>query len=274
MTQIGSAKMPTEGSEKSRLFHALLRLADDEAHWGRKSFSMPEERQAFLHRLLVEIDETVLPRQITVSSEAGPVTTLTVSNRRLVSLLLDHENQPAEQTPDDPATLALNYVKTLQSLTETGSKISISVSQLSHQKSSTGLSCSAHSLANAMGITDFGTSADTSLEDFIKETTNRASAWLKDEFCLDAPECQGAPEELILLQEAYQAAIGKGITFASGPQFGSRSPICVLLPAHGDRLVTILATQSTTFLALSSKNMRSDICENWHKVFAAMGRKS
>lgn len=272
MTRTGSAVADSETREKSRLFHALLRFANASATPAQKCFALPDESRKLLRSVLLETDETVLPREITLTSDIGTTARLIVSNRRLTLLTIDNKAAvPPDQAPPDPSSLARLYVEKIKSFTKNCAEISITVSPVSGSSRPSGLSCSASALAETAGFRDFGVNSDSSLNGFVKNLKELSSAWIKSDFCSGVDEMHGSSDLTELLEQTCQAAVENGVAFTPGPQFGSKLPICVLLPVSDDRLVTILVSQGMTFLALTGISDRQVICENWHNVAATVG---
>ena len=114
MSHSTAQNLTGQDDASAALREALVRLSGDvtDLHADRRDAA--EGRANLLHGLLIEIDETMLPRQLTLFFGPNAVAKLRVGHRRLLSL------EPASNTgtnhPADTASLAQSYAQQLQQL--------------------------------------------------------------------------------------------------------------------------------------------------------------
>lgn len=135
---------------------ALLRMVHRFATIGRDRAQMAIETgpngQEALRAILIEIDETMLPRRIRVEGAVGWQMDLYASNRRLLAVKTNDIER--ETTLNSPHKLAGQFADILRSFITENDEVRILPPQKIAPSKDSGVSVSTDLLAHALGLTD------------------------------------------------------------------------------------------------------------------------
>jgi hypothetical protein len=252
---------------QSRLVHTLFRFSNIKQCYTETHYSLRHGNKNLLRAVLNEIDETVLPRVITLTGDTKPKAALTISNRRLVSIVFDDEaTGHAGQLPSDPASAAKHYVSKLLSMFDRCSEMTLQVSDRAPANEITGLSCSARSLADATDLREFDSHLNPSLHGFLESVKGLAGAWIERNSLTGAHECFGPGDLIKKLKDFDRASLDGGDAFVRARRFEWREPSCALLPINNSELLTIVVNRSTKLVALTIVSEKETIGEKWRII--------
>ncbi|WP_139837814.1 hypothetical protein [Roseovarius litorisediminis] len=232
---------------------------------------MHTDHKILLRAILVEIDETILPREITLTADTGATAVLTVSNRRLLSLFLsDDETGQTGELPSDPTSAAKQYISRLLYMFGRCDEVALEVSERAPAKLAVGLSCSAQSLADAAGLCDIYGPLNPSLDRFLQDIKDMACAWIELGPPPAAQKSHGSEGLIKMLENFERASLNRGQTLAQAQKIGGQEPSCVLLPLKGDRLLTMVVSRNTKLIALTQTSEKQAICDNWYTITTSL----
>lgn len=267
MTQGKPAIPEVNDSGQFRLAHTLVRFANVPQCHSEATYSLRHGNINLLRAVLNEIDETVLPRVITLTGDTKAKATLTISNRRLVSIdFNDEATGHADQLPSDPASAAKYYISKLLSMFDRCSTMTLQGCGRAPANEIAGLSCSARSLADAADLKDFDSYLNPSLHGFLESIKSLAGAWIESNSLTDAHECFGPRDLIKKLNYLDRASLDGGDAFEQARRFGWREPSCSLLPINNSDLLTIVVDRTTKLMALTMVSEKETIGKNWHTV--------
>jgi hypothetical protein len=238
----------TRESEASQLKHLLARFAQDAVPRGARPNRRFHGYNALIEGIFREIDETVLPRQITIECDSEIKAHLMVSNRRLIGLespgLVDLEQKAPAKDPEAAATW---YVDRLQLLFENCSYATCRVT--AHIPSSMGsrISCSPYMLARAAGLDLAPKSTELSEDEWFSDLQGLATAWIRSDANSTERDVQGRDELIEMLRKIASAQLRSG---GRSAKFRSNQPNCIILKINAEIGVAILQGDNEILLAV------------------------
>ena len=232
--------------------------------------------------LLREIDETVLPRQITLFEGDRAVAQLAVSNRRLMAFDPVEGPQRGDPAPPaDPETAARLYARRLVDLFARHADLRFAVTGRNPRAAQGGIGASARALGALVGQSPGDDPGPGRLTDFAAALRPQARAWVEQG--AGRRDSGGSGEQIAALQAALASGLmagpagGTGPGMAAGPgaktgagtgRVGPGRPHCLMLPLP-DGLVLIGAEDyGHRFAALIPAAAAPAAMDHWHSLFA------
>ncbi len=229
-------------SDFARLEDKLTKLRSRERTPGEARKLRGQGSDALLAALVTEIDETILPRQITLTISGGPVVHLAVVNRKLQALLAPapavegSEAVVGEALSDAevPAVAAVRAV--LAKAFDVAEDVTISATRLSASLGSD-VGVPAPVLARAWGLAETAKEAVSPVEvldGFVKALGDDAIAWLR----IDGEEVSGQGGDAAVVESLGE----KAAMFLDG-YFGKLDQ---LFPSDATTCATIVAPRNAS----------------------------
>ncbi|MCA0869801.1 hypothetical protein LCL97_03090 [Seohaeicola saemankumensis] len=239
------------------LVHRFVLAGSEAAHDGAGNRG-GDPVSAALRLILREIDETVLPRYLTVYDSDRPLARLVVSNRRLFAL--ECEGTAATEAPSDPPAAARVFVKGLRNLATTATALRIRTSGRALEIGHSGVSCSASHLAAAAGLSENGGDADR-LDAFVDQVKPFCHGWAR---CgLQDTETGGDAEladHLIGLSET-------GYGLARSARVAPSRPECAILPLPEEVSLVVAADGRRRLIAVIPTETAPDVLSVWAGIY-------
>jgi len=264
MMQSSSAQsIVTTDDRDSALKQALARFATDASCLSVEKKDALAGRADLLHSLLREIDETILPRRLTLYFDHQVVAELTVSHRRLLSLDLTGASSPA----GNQTSIAQIYAQRLRQLvlsnTGTGFRIT-------RQPCETGIeseSCSAKLLMDTLAAQQ----DQSHLRGFLSLVGHDAEAWIFLDSSAGQTDSSG-PDALI------QRLSGLAGSDAAARQrrnptvrVPDQAPSCMVLRMSPEMRVIIAWHQSEVLLVALPAQTLDNAMQAWRGLFITQG---
>jgi len=206
------------------------------AQAGRMQYNVPidpgTDGQNALHHILCEIDETVLPRRITVVCQPGGDIALTVSNRRLLSI--EPCNTPQEQGPKTPEDMAQRFGLALQSAMAGAENVRIRKPEPLGDHQQSDLSVSATLLRTALDVERASGAPGAQAEDAASALRLAASSWVEATLDLIFPVQRGPEDEVASLKAFWQNYAAKAAGMTRQDRIETRAEHLIFIPLHGD----------------------------------------
>ncbi|WP_238368983.1 hypothetical protein [Heliomarina baculiformis] len=256
-TPVAKATTEENGAGGSRLARALTRLAEP----GQGLPSVVDGgAEAILDVLLKEIDETVMPRRISLLQGADLLIRLVVSNRRLVSTRLP--DCPNFVAPVDPRAAAQLWAGQLNTVLSDVRSARFVFERSSEHEVTDAVGCSATMLAKAAGIKPPTPEAPRNLSDFFAVIEGFAIAWIFMPTKGSGDKRGG--DAALVVRLAEFAARNRS---ATKPRLGAAQPECVILPlAGGINFLSASLGDEELFAFVSSSRVGQAI-NAWQKRF-------
>lgn len=210
-----------------------------------------------IQAVLREIDETVLPRRITLRSETGAAVDLLVSNRRLYAVTVGGE---AGADPSDPQEAAGIFARRLKAALGQVRRVTLHAARPEVDPDVQHIGCTAQALAQAIGVA-FRANTAAGLEEFLAWIEAEALAWLRPG--KGGAERSGGAADLIGPLRAFAGRTPEGAT-----QVGGRAPLCSLLPLPDGRLVLSVSGAGRGMVAVLAEDRRGALLDIWHSLIA------
>ena len=264
MSQSTAQHLTGQDDAFAALREALVRLSGDVADLHADRLDAAEGRANLLHSLLIEIDETILPRQLTLFFGQNAVAKLRVGHRRLLSLELT--NNTGAAYPVDVASPAQTYAQQLQQLSamylDTGFRIT-------RRACETGIetqSCSATQIADCLVPQ---APQGSRLSQVLASISTLAEAWIllgEDSAQLGSSGPKTLTDRLTELARADKAAKAK---IGRALRMPEMIPSYMMLTISGDTKVLMFWDQTETLLLALPAQQVPAASAAWHKVFSA-----
>ena len=261
-TRAPSTAMPPK--DEHGLEHVLRRLCDGRsADYGRPLTPGPAG-DAILQRVLQEIDETVLPRRLTISCRPGGAVRMVVSNRRLVTLDLDGEDA-AEWRPacGDPVEAARHFAGRLSRVLRSCSEARLMRPERIGTFEPSGVSCSARLLAAAAEVADHRHSAKTAGGDFHSLVAKAALARIEVTPQSDTPERHGPGDLVAGLDDLLERIRSGQFFFPHDSRFRPEGSQCLAAPLTATTSLLVAVHQGAWIIALLPGDSVDEILGTW-----------
>lgn len=244
------------------LVQALRRLSVSPEDIRARALRAAEGREALAEVLLQEIDETVLPRELTISAGGARVAVLTVAHRRLAGVAL-HGKPDSASEADDPQMAAALFAGRLQRLQTEMPSGGFTILRRSCKGPAGAGSCTAQMLRDALSAVP----EDSRLDRFRAAVQAHARAWIFGPAAGGAAQTGGA-EEVLMQLGAARAALAAGLQRTRRPPAFQPKPECIVLPlSPGARVIA--ATDAGRFLLLAcSASEAGDLLGKWQQVYS------
>lgn len=254
-----AASIITADDRDGALKQVLARFAAD------TSCLLAEKQDAFeghanlLHSLLREIDETILPRQLTLYFDQQLVAELTVSHRRLLSFNLTAT--PASAS--DRSSVAQTYAQQMRQLVASYNGAGFRITRQPCDIGIESESCSAKLLVDTLAAQQ----DQSQLQGFLSLAAPSALAWMVQDNNAETTDCSG-PEDLIQrltgLANSSAAARQKRSATLRVPD---QTATCMVLTMSPEVRVVLAVHQSEVLLiALPTRNLDTALHE-WRSIF-------
>ncbi|NIZ61523.1 hypothetical protein DL239_11090 [Sedimentitalea sp. CY04] len=246
------------------LREALVRLSGDVADLHADRRAAAEGRANLLHSLLIEIDETMLPRQLTLFFGQDAVAKLRVGHRRLLSLELT--NDTGNTHPVDAISPAQTYAQQLQQLSAMYQNTGFHITRRACETGIETQSCSATQIADCLVPQ---APQGSRLSQVLASVSALAEAWVllgEDSAQLGSSGPETLTDKLTELARADKAAKAKSGRALRMPEM---IPSFMLLTISGDTKVIMSWDQTETLLIALPAQQVPAANAAWHKVFSA-----
>lgn len=260
MAGVAEARVITGSNQGSRLARVVARMAEPDV-------ALPVSRQRragdpdrLLITVLREIDETVLPRQITLNVDENASVRLSVANRRLIAVETADGGNAAQDEPGDPLAAARIFTKRLRAVLDGAQRIEFVHARRGDAGGRDAISCSAQSLAKAAGVPLGILGAAAGLDDYLGALKPIALAWLFSA----APGAEdadfGEPDDLAALR-----AFRDRTRADQKARIQAASPACTVLPLPDGRVLIAATTLGQDLIALAPSTHLKQIVSAWQK---------
>lgn len=214
-----------------------------------------------LRLMLREIDETVLPRELSVFDGQRLLARLKVSNRRLVDLIVVGDD--AQDRDLEPDAAERVFARQLAELAGRGKHLQVRVTARAPEFGQTGISCSAARLATAAGL-DASQGLDLcALDAFQDRLTPQAGAWIRVGSS-PGEVCSGGDRVAVARLQALHA---RGFASASPMQVARNQPGCTLLPLPGNLNLVVAVDGRRRLLALIPASRATAVTSDWSAIY-------
>lgn len=221
--------------------------------------------------LLREIDETMLPREFSISTDTGMSARMLISNRRLICLDIDSTPDSDDQTlPADPEAAANLYAQQLQDVFRRSREIRVRSTGRENETSTTGISCSAQGLAQSFGLPLNRQSTPNKLGDFIGKVEPLALASV----CLlsGQPDQAGqGPDQMVALLKALaqRQASTKTSHPAHLPKIAFAKPRCEVVQINDTQSVVQAFERDEKIVLLIAAEKTGDVTAIWQNIYGS-----
>ncbi len=210
------------------------------------------------------VDETVLPRNYTLTNGAGHIAMLTVSNRRLFGLRFDDTLHPEQRSDALGADeLAGDILNQLRSVCETPGPYQLHLHSRAESLSAVDASCSVACLRKASSIPQ----DENRLASFSSRIQSMAEAWLYNENTGRPSQCSGPAdiqERLLVLEEEI---IERNNDRNRSLRTALVKPSLTVLPFRDGKRVIIALDKQNFILAIIREAEVQGIIQFWSKKF-------
>ena len=264
MGKLAEASVINSVPDGSRLARVVIRMADETVELPKSRKVRQGDPDRLMVTVLREIDESVLPRDIRVSTDNGDELHLLVSNRRLISVKASGASIPSDQaSPGDPDEAARIYLDRLKSVLGSARKIELTHKRCPDLRDSDSVSCSAQSLARAAGLSVGILGGSPGLRDFLKSLESLATAWLYLPGKAAESQSNGDPA----LINGLSAFLDQTRPKENKAQIAARKPDCTVLPLPNGSLLISATTLGQHLLALVPESNLNAVITAWQKRF-------
>lgn len=207
-----------------------------------------------------EINETVLPRRITVLDGSRVVARLLVSNRRLYAVETDTGADRADLS--DPQEAAGFFAQTLRQATRGLARVGFRARPDEFDKADYATSCAARALAMAADVPLGDRHTLTGLAPFRDALGPVAAAWLLVTASGDSEDSGGDAGLVSGLQ-----AVRREMDTAKKSRFGARNVSCTVLPVADGRAIALASAGGHRLLALIPRDATQTVINAWQRQF-------
>ncbi|MEX0338381.1 MAG: hypothetical protein AB3N11_05000 [Arenibacterium sp.] len=258
MKLVAEATNITSDQTGSRLRQVIARAAEARARAPDQLVSRKGDPDRLLVSLLREVDETVLPRMITLENDKGARARLAVSNRRLCAVEIPGHPDAGGSVPNDK--VAQVFVARLRGFLDGCEQIKMSRKRSIGAEGEDGASCSALKLARSGGIPLSQLGYAAGLNGFLQAVAPTARTWLYLPARGKEPQQGGATEFLPVLSAFHEEAraLRKG-------QIADARPHCTVLDLNDALILVRAQAGGDALLALAPASAKLAIMSAWQK---------
>lgn len=215
-----------------------------------------------LREILREIDETVLPRRIILIGKSGHKLTLAVTNRRLLwTGIGERKMDPPQGTPTEAAKRSASV---LREFVARAQAIRIMPPERLDVRDVPDMSCSARSLAEAAGLTDWARHPSLPRRDVIAETKSVATAWAEPDPSGEFAACKGEEPAIERLRLFWASLAASKRQELEKKRIPARRMQCIILPLDDlESLVLLEPGDASPILALMPLQTAYHIASRW-----------
>ncbi|OUS36579.1 hypothetical protein A9Q94_08825 [Rhodobacterales bacterium 56_14_T64] len=242
------------------LKQVLARFAADASCLLAEKQDAFEGRADLMHSLLREIDETILPRQLTLYFDQRAVAELTVSHRRLLSLDLSGVSSPA----GNQTSIAQIYAQRLRQLVLSNKGAGFRITRQPCEISAESESCSARLLMETLT-----TQQDQGrLRSLMSSIGTDAEAWVFQDGSTAKTESFGPDDQIQRLTDLANSDAVARQKRRPTPQVPDQAPSCMVLTMSPNmRVIVACDRNEILLLTLSVQNLDAAL-QAWRSIFA------
>lgn len=216
-------------------------------------------------KILREIDETVLPRYLTVFDGDTAVARLLVSNRRLMEV--DVEGEADTAAVADPEAAARVFARRLRHVAGQCQQLDIRVTGRDLITGHSGISCSAAQLAAVAGLSAPGAARQDRMNRFLERVKPLVKAWVQTG-THSGEEAEGGDTDLA---ERLRNLSRDGYGQVRRGRVSPGRPDCAVLPLSGIESLVCASDGDARVLALVSGGAAADILAAWSEIYRSAG---
>jgi hypothetical protein len=263
-----NAEQLTEQNITTSTLRALIaRLCADTSDLHADRQDAAEGRADLMHSILVEIDETILPRQLVLSFGQTVVATLRICHRRLLSLDLADDTGLSDRAvhPDQPSAAQI-YAQRLRHLTATYQDTGFWITR---QVCETGVeteSCSVAQLVDGLETQP----KESRLKDFLSVINAEADAWVLQGEDASQHRCHGPA--ILTRQLTDLAGIDQTIQQKRGQalRMPDKTPSYLVLSMTSETSVIIAWDRAETLLVALPTLHLTTAGAAWYECFSTL----
>lgn len=260
MMQYSTAESIISADDRdSALKQVLVRFAADASSLIAEKKDASEGRADLLHSLLREIDETILPRQLTLYFDQQMVAELTVSHRRLLSLDLSGVSSPA----GNQTSIAQIYAQRLRQLVSSNKGTGFRITRQPCEISAESESCSARLLTDTLATQQ----GQGRLRSFMSSIEPDAEAWVLHDDSTEKTDSFGPDDQIQRLTDLAKTDIAARQKRRPTPRVPDQAPSCMVLTmSPGKRVIVACDRNEILLLTLSVQNLNAAM-QAWRSIF-------
>ncbi len=253
----------------SKLGDAIRRFADNSSgltkHWVLHSQNI----DSLMLAIFREIDETVLPREITLSTDANVEVRLLTANRRLLSLETDENSEQPDQTEtSDTENVAQVYANRLHSVIKRSGEIHIQSTARELVSSSNRKSCSADSLAASVGLLLRAAEQSENISEFFLGVEKLALASVRYRKKSRQTDKRGNDSLTDLLMTIVERSYSNARQLGPSAGITAAKPFCSVFHLTESMSVIVAHDRNEKAFFVMPPNKVSVAMALWQKVFA------
>lgn len=242
------------------LKQVLARFAADASYLHAETKDAAEGRADLLQCLLREIDETILPRQLTLYFGQQVAAELTVSHRRLLSLDLTG----VSSSVGNQSSIAQVYAQRLRQLVLSNKDTGFRIARQPCEIGAESESCSARLLMETLA-TQLGQGR---LRSFMSSVGNDAEAWVFQDDSTTKTDSFGPDDQIQRLTDLANSDAVARQKRRPTPRVPDQAPSCMVLTMSPNMRV-IVACDRTEILLLTLPTQNLDAAmQAWRSIFA------
>ena len=258
----------TTDGKPSKLGALIRRFADKSTglptHWTLHN----QDIDALLLALFQEIDETVLPREITLSTDSDTVVRLLISNRRLLCLDIDnspdHPDQPASEEIENVAQV---YTSQLQNVFKRSGEIHVRFTSRASASASDSKSCTASSLAASVGLPLTAPGQSNGLDSFCGHLEQMALAAVRYRSGPEQPVSKGDGDLTALLIGIAERSRNNSKKSGRLPGISAVQPYCSIVQISDTKSLMTVSGQTEKALFLLSPEDAHNAMAEWDNLY-------
>ncbi|AZV77277.1 hypothetical protein EBB79_04805 [Parasedimentitalea marina] len=267
MSQSNAEHLTEQVKVTTKLKALITRLGADAASLHAHRQDTANGRVSLMHQILFEIEETILPRQLTLHFDQTIVATFRVSHRRLLSLDFAVDADQAKQPQrSEHRSAAQVYAQRLLHLSAMHQDASF---RITRQICETGLeteSCSVAQLVDSLKMQQ----QESRLKGFLTKVSANVDAWVlqaegdNQHSCHGPAALTGQLTELANIDQTAKQKRGQAL------KMPEKAPSYLVLSMSGETNVILAWDRSETLLiALPTQHLTS-FNTAWHSVFSSL----
>ena len=247
-----SATAKTSNTRLKDLRRSIENLAETAPNIYGQTISIEGDLEGAFALILAEINQTVLPRVLTINLHPAAKLTLKVSHRRLFECCsTDQRVSGRSQNSSDPKAMAHEFVVILKETLSRSQTICIETPKAIDEVGDRSMSCSVHALQDVAGISIGEDSDKTSDMRRMKHITSLAYAWRLTERGEKENDIYGSTDDQDLLQKLHHVLFSSDGTDHSAPSM-TESDVCFICPLDDASVILAIERGDMKLLALMS----------------------
>ena len=263
----------------SKLGDVIWRFADNSTRLKKKWVLSEQKIDSLMLAIFREIDETVLPREIALTTNANVVLRLLVASRRLLSLEIVGNLEQPDQTETgvtetgatgsgDSEDIAQVNANRLQSVLEQSSEIHIQITPRDLVSASNRKSCSAYSLAASVGLPLRAAEPSENINEFFLNVEKLATASVRFQRKSNQTDKQGNDSLTDLLMTVAERSYGDARKSGPSAGFGAVKPFCSVFRLNESMSVLVAHDSDEKVLFVMPPNKVRVAMALWQEIFA------